>query len=294
MKDKNLLLHLGDFCKKFDVYLQLWSKNSNFPDRLINSISYINSSGGKRIRPFIVCQTANLFGVNFKKSIAAAVSIEMLHTYSLIHDDLPSMDDDDLRRGKKTLHKKYDEATAILTGDSLLTESFLLLAINYGDKNPNMCVNLSLHLAKSAGGEGLVGGQILDLYPEKKTFKSMTKMQFTKTGELISCSAAFGAILGNASKKDYDNMILFGDKIGRAFQITDDLLDLSGNVKVLGKKTKKDKKQGKLTLVDFKGVDKSKIIAQQYIQEAIELLSKYGKKSNVLVDLSNYIINRSV
>jgi farnesyl diphosphate synthase len=293
LREKNLLLHLDQFCKKFEVYLQLWSANSDFPSKLINSISYINNSEGKRIRPFIVCETANLFDVNFKNSIAAAVSIEMLHTYSLIHDDLPSMDDDDYRRGKKTLHNKYDEAIAILTGDSLLTESFSLLARNYGKKNPKMCVNLILHLAKSSGGAGLVGGQILDLYPKSKTLKNMSKMQFMKTGELISCSSVFGAILGNASKQDYNNMTFFGDKIGRAFQITDDLLDLSGDLKVLGKKTKKDKEQGKLTLVDFKGVDKAKIIAQDYIQEAIESLLKYGKKAKTLIYLSNYIITRS-
>ena len=121
----------------------------------------------------------------------------------------------------------------------------------------------------------------------------MSKMQFMKTGELISCSSAFGAILGNTSKQDYNNMTFFGDKIGRAFQITDDLLDLSGDLKVLGKKTKKDKEQGKLTLLDFKGVDKAKIIAQDYIQEAIESLLKYGKKAKTLIDLSNYIITRS-
>ena len=130
IENKDFIESLNSFCTKFDKHLEKWSKTPTFPQKLKNSISYINKTGGKRIRPFIVCEIASLFGAGFDKSIAAAVAIEMIHTYSLIHDDLPSMDNDDFRRGKMTLHKKYDEAIAILTGDSLLTESFSLLAKN--------------------------------------------------------------------------------------------------------------------------------------------------------------------
>ena len=233
-----------------------------------------------------------MFGSNLIRSVPGAVAIEMIHTYSLIHDDLPAMDNDDFRRGKKTLHKKYDEAIAILTGDSLLTESFNLLVKKYGKKNPEICVKLIFHLAKSAGGGGLIGGQIHDLYPLNRTMEYVKKMQLMKTGELFICCAAFGAIIGNASDKDYKKMILIGDRLGRAFQIADDLLDISGQTKILGKKTRKDYDSGKITLLDLKGAKEAQRIAKSYIEESSDLLSKYGKKSKKLISLSNYILNR--
>ena len=294
MENKDFIESLNSFCTKFDKHLEKWSKIPTFPQKLKNSISYINKTGGKRIRPFIVCEIASLFGAGFDKSIAAAVAIEMIHTYSLIHDDLPSMDNDDFRRGKMTLHKKYDEAIAILTGDSLLTESFSLLVKNYGKKNPKMSVDLILYLSCAAGGAGLVGGQILDLYPTGKNLNSIKRMQKMKTGELFICSSAFGAILGAASKKDFKNMIFIGDRLGRSFQIIDDILDVIGDEKIVGKKTRKDREQGKVTLVDLLGIKKSRLMAKKYIEESIEVLSHYRNKSDRLIALSKYIIDRSL
>ena len=288
----DFLEHLNAFTTKFEKFYNQRYFIDNIPDVLKESIHYINSTGGKRIRPFLVYECASLFDVKFELSIHAAVAIEMVHTYSLIHDDLPAMDDDDMRRGNETLHKKYNEATAILSGDALLTDSFILLADNYKNIDINICIELITLLSKSAGSEGMVGGQILDLFSDKKNNESIDLMNEMKTGALIRCATCFGAILGKGSKKDFNNMYNYGTSIGKVFQIKDDLLDLKGDEKIVGKKTNKDKTKGKFSLIDLYGEEKAKKIASSHISQAKEILSSYGKKSYYLNSLADYILDR--
>ena len=284
--------YLKSFTIKFEKFYNQKYFINNAPKVLQESINYINSIGGKRIRPFIVSECASLFNVKFEFSIYAAIAIEMVHTYSLIHDDLPAMDDDDMRRGNETLHKKYNDAIAILSGDALLTDSFILLTDNYKNIDPKMCIELISLLSKSSGSGGMVGGQILDLFPDKKNLKSVDLMNGMKTGALIRCASCYGAILGNASKKDYMNMYNYGDFIGKVFQIKDDLLDLQGDEKIVGKKTTKDKIKGKFSYIDLYGEQQAKNIAFQYVGQARDILTSYGTKSVYLNLLTDYILDR--
>ena len=288
----NFLEYLKSFSKKFDKFYNQKYFINNTPKYLKDSIYYINSTGGKRIRPFLVHECANLFEVKFEISIYAAIAIEMVHTYSLIHDDLPSMDDDDIRRGKETLHKKYNEATAILSGDALLTDSFNLLVNNYKNIDQNICIELISLLSKSAGSGGMVGGQVLDLFPIKKNMNSINIMNEMKTGALIRCATCFGSILGKGSTKDYKNLYNYGSAIGKVFQIKDDLLDIHGDEKILGKKTNKDKIKGKFSFIDLYGEQKAKTIAMNYIIEAKDILSSYGRRGIYLNFLTDYILDR--
>ena len=216
----------------------------------------------------------------------------MVHTYSLIHDDLPAMDDDDIRRGQETLHKKFNEAIAILTGDALLTDAFYILTEFYKNKDPHVCIDLISLLSKSAGSEGMVGGQVLDLFPLENNEKNINMMNQMKTGALIKCATLYGAVLGKASKKNYNNMSNFGTALGKAFQIRDDLLDIEGDEKVLGKKINKDQIKGKLTLIDFYGIAGTKKLASNYITEAKDIISNYGNRGIYLQMLTDYIIDR--
>ena len=203
-------------------------------------------SSGKRLRPFLVLKTSELFGVEKERALRVAASIEMVHAYSLVHDDLPSMDNDELRRGKPTTHKKFNEAVAILTGDSLLTLSFEILSDTLTHSDANIRCELILELAKAAGALGMVGGQMMDLQAENKNLNIgvVTRIQRLKTGALISFACIAGAILGRAEKKDRFALQAYAHDIGLAFQIKDDLLDVTGKKKNLGKAVKKDKKAG--------------------------------------------------
>ena len=291
-KNINFFKYLENFSTNFNSFYNKKSITKNLPESLIKSITYINTTGGKRIRPFLVCECSKLFDVKFEYSIHAAIALEMVHTYSLIHDDLPAMDDDDIRRGKKTLHKKYNEAIAILTGDALLTDAFYILTENYKKKDINICIELISLLAKTSGGEGMVGGQVLDLFPKLNDEKNINLMNEMKTGALIKCATLYGAILGKATKKDYKNMLAFGNAIGKAFQIKDDLLDVQGDEKILGKRTNKDLIKGKLNLVDIYGIEGAKKLASNYINEAQDIISTYGHNSIYLHKLTEYIIDR--
>ena len=288
----NFLEYLQNYSKNFESFYKKISISNNAPSSLKESISYINASGGKRIRPFLVTECSLLFDVKFEFSIYAAIALEMVHTYSLIHDDLPAMDDDDMRRGQETLHKKFNEAIAILTGDSLLTDAFYILTEFYKNKDPHVCIDLISLLSKSSGSEGMVGGQVLDLFPLENNEQNINVMNQMKTGALIKCATLYGAILGKASKKNYNNMSKFGTALGKAFQIRDDLLDIEGDEKVLGKKINKDQIKGKLTLIDFHGIEGTKKLASNYISEAKDIISHYGNRGIYLQMLTDYIIDR--
>lgn len=264
--------------------------------KAFKAMYYSLSNGGKRLRPFLLHQTASLFGVDFKTALPVAISLEMLHTYSLIHDDLPAMDNDDLRRGKPTCHKAFDEATAILAGDGLLTYAFEVL--NKANISDDKKVLLNIKLAELAGAkDGMIAGQVLDIYGETnpntdKKEELIKHTQSLKTGCLLKYPCLAGCILGNASKEEENILIKFSHNIGLAFQITDDVLDITGDEKLVGKTLKKDKKQNKLNFVSIYGVEKAKLIAEELINEALDLIESFGTKAEPLKLLSRYILAR--
>jgi len=282
--------YLENFKKNFDKEFNSLIDNRNYPKTLLNSLNYVDFTGGKRLRPFIVCESASLFNVPFEKSIYAAIAIEMIHCYSLIHDDLPAMDDDNIRRGHETLHIKFDEAIAILTGDALLTEAFYIISKFY--KDSEIIKRLVFLLSQYSGGRGMVGGQILDLYPISESIEDINYMNKLKTGALLECSASFGAVLGKKELSHEKKLAKFGNLIGAAFQITDDVLDIKGKEEIIGKKVNKDKYKGKLTLIDHYGIEGALKQAKKIIEEAQEIINIYGNSGKYLYELTNYIISR--
>ena len=263
--------------------------------RLIDAMRYTTLGDGKRVRPFLVTASSALFNVAQRSGLRAAAAIEMVHCYSLVHDDLPAMDDDDLRRGLPTCHIKFDEATAILAGDALLTKAFEVLAAPDTHADPQVRADLVLALARAAGDAGMVGGQMLDLVAEgmELDVPEITRLQRMKTGELIVISCEAGAILGKASADERHNLQHYAYDIGLAFQIADDLLDVEGKEEQVGKKTGKDAEAGKATFVSFLGVERSREQATMLSEQAIEHLDVFGDKAEPLRNLAHFIVNRS-
>jgi len=262
--------------------------------RLIDAMRYSALNGGKRIRPFLVLECASLFSVDEKSSIRVAAAIEMIHCYSLIHDDLPAMDDDDLRRGKATCHIAFDEATAILAGDALLTKSFEVVADANTHGDPAVRADLVLAFAKAAGASGMVGGQMLDLVAADHALDmpEITRLQRMKTGELIAVSCMSGGILGKASKSARLALQAYAHDIGLAFQIADDLLDVEGSAELVGKAVGKDEAAGKATFVSLLGVEHARSQARLLVDQAIEHLVIFEKKADNLRSLARFIIER--
>ena len=289
---------LQQYAAKFNQSLETYfPKAENKEHRAFEAMHYSLMNGGKRLRPFLLHETAALFGVSYETAMPVAASLEMLHTYSLIHDDLPSMDNDDFRRGKPTCHKAYDEATAILAGDGLLTYAFEVL--NTAPISDSKKVELTLLLAKAAGAyDGMVAGQVLDLYTDthqefahpEEIIKHTEEM---KTGRLLRYPCEAGAVLGNATEDERNTLIKFSRNLGIAFQITDDILDVVGDEKVVGKTLKKDKAQAKLNFVSIYGVDKAKALATDLINEAESLIDTFGTKADNLKMLSRYFLTRN-
>jgi len=262
--------------------------------RLVEAMRYSALEGGKRIRPFLVVQSAELFGVNRQSALRAAAAVEMVHCYSLVHDDLPAMDDDDLRRGRATCHIQYDEATAILAGDALLTKSFEVLSDPRTHDDARVRSDLVLALAKAAGDRGMVGGQMLDLFAEdhKLDVPEITRLQRMKTGDLIAVSCEAGGILGKASRSARQALHAYAHDIGLAFQIADDLLDVEGTEEEVGKKTGKDEDAGKATFVSLLGIERAREQAELLSHQATEHLEIFGEKSDLLKELAGYIVQR--
>lgn len=265
--------------------------------RVVEAMEYSVMNGGKRLRPFLVYETAKLFGIPFEQSFYTAASLEMLHSYSLIHDDLPAMDNDDLRRGKPTCHKQFDEATAILAGDGLLTYAFEILSTApYEDK---LKIELIKLLSQAAGAiNGMIAGQMLDLSSERMTnivnpefiIKHIEEM---KTGCLLRYACEAGAVIGKADNQKRQALVDYSRKIGVAFQIADDILDVEGSQEVVGKTLKKDKAQNKLTFVGCYGIDKARQMANQLIEQAKDIISVFGNSSQNLQNLADFIISRN-
>ncbi len=289
---------LKDYSQKFNADIEKYFITSDEPKyRAVNAMKYSLTNGGKRLRPFLLHETASLFGVDYNTALPVAISLEMLHTYSLIHDDLPAMDNDDMRRGKPTCHKAYDEATAILAGDGLLTYAFEVL--NTANIPDSKKVELTLLLAKSAGAfNGMITGQVLDLYSDSHKDISnkeeiIKQTEELKTGCLLRYPCEAGAILGNASLSERESLVKFSRNLGIAFQITDDILDVEGDEKLVGKTLKKDIAQHKLNFVSIYGVDKAKSIATDLINEAENILDSFDADISRLKGLSRYFLTRN-
>lgn len=265
-------------------------------DIVLEAMRYSALSGGKRLRPFLTVSSAALFGVSQDSAIEAACAIEFIHTYSLIHDDLPALDDDDLRRGKPTCHKAFDEATAILAGDGLQAYAFHILSSNRTHADPNVRCELVSTLAQAAGCWGMVGGQMMDLEAENQTLSmdEIIRMQRMKTGELFAVSCEAGAILGKAPMMMRKLLRAYAHDMGLAFQITDDLLDVEGTRTKMGKGVRKDKIKGKATLVAAMGVERARDHAKALVDQAVSHISIFDKKADNLRSLAEFVVNRKV
>ena len=277
-----------------DIFLKNYLKKRIQNTRLFQALKYGLFSGGKKFRSYLIVTSGKLFNLNYKQLIAVGAAVECMHSYSLIHDDLPSMDDDDFRRGKKSTHKVFGEATAILAGNSLLTLAFEILSSNNININTKSKINLINALASSAGYSGIAGGQYLDLKFEKMRVNKnlIIDMQNKKTGELISYCTESAAILANKNSHR-KSLKKIGLDIGLLFQITDDLLDLYGDKKKTGKPTRRDKKNGKATIIKSLGVNKTIEFCYKLLDDITDKLeNKYGSRADSLVDSVNFLLRR--
>lgn len=264
------------------------------PERLMAAMRHGALNGGKRLRPFLVLESAALFGAQTESALHVAAALECVHCYSLVHDDLPAMDDDDMRRGQPTVHKAFDEATAILAGDSLLTYAFDILAQGAPVLGAETSVELIGGLARAAGAGGMAGGQALDLEAERSrpNEDGIIRLQAMKTGALIRFACEAGAILAGAPAADRERMAEFGLAIGLAFQLADDLLDLTASADALGKATGKDQAAGKATLAALYGVDWARKQLTGLVAQAEALLDPYGPRAAILKAAARFAANR--
>ncbi len=261
---------------------------------IIEAMRYSALSGGKRLRPFLTVTCADLFGVNQEASLAAAAAIEFIHTYSLIHDDLPAMDNDSLRRGKPTCHVKFGEAAAILAGDALLTFAFQVISSERVHPDPKVRIDLIQALTKASGYNGMVAGQMLDLEAEneKLSIDEIIRLQRLKTGELFAVSCEAGAILGKAPIALRNALRRYAHDMGLAFQIRDDLLDAEGQREEVGKSVNKDRQAGKATLVSVLGIERAREQCQILATQAVNHLAVFDGKADVLRELAEFVITR--
>ena len=289
-----MLNDINKIAKDTNSYLKKYLKKQEYSG-LLKPMGYGLFSGGKKIRSKILIDCGKILNVKYTKLIIIGAAVECIHAYSLIHDDLPCMDNDSIRRGKPSTHIKFGESTAVLAGNSLLTLAFEILSdknLNLNDKTKN---NLIKKLSKSAGHTGIAGGQLLDLNFEKKKIplKKILDMQLKKTGKLFGYCCSVPAIIKNISVKKINTFENLGLEIGLLFQIADDLIDYKGNSKIAGKKTKKDRRLGKATLISLLGY-KNAVIYGEILKKKIQRkLIKYGQKSNNLSETINYILKRS-
>ncbi len=262
--------------------------------RLFESMRYSALGGGKRLRPFLVMSSASLFNVKDTCALRTAAAVECIHCYSLIHDDLPAMDNSDLRRGKPTLHKQYDEATAILAGDALLTLAFEILGDPDTHEDPKVRCQLVTELAKASGGNGMVGGQMLDLIAEETALDigAITRLQRMKTGDLIAFSAVAGAVLGRAPAQHYMALRNYAHDLGLAFQIIDDLLDYEGTEAEVGKSVQRDAAAGKATFVTILGAERARSQANLLSEQAIRHLGIFEGRATNLEAIARFVVER--
>lgn len=260
--------------------------------RLFEAMHYAALSPGKRLRPFLTVMCAGLFGVSQTAAFRTAAAIEFLHAYSLVHDDLPAMDDDDIRRGQPSCHIQFDEATAILTGDALLTHAFDVLAQEETHPDAKVRCDIISLLARAAGPYGMVGGQMMDMVSQKGelSLNEIIHLQHMKTGALFAMSCEIGAALGKATKQHRISLRAYGHALGLAFQITDDLLDIEGTSEQIGKSVGKD--TGKATYISLMGAEKSRDQACMLIKQAVSHLDAFDERADILRELAEYLVTR--
>ena len=289
-----MLKNIKQNAKIVDTFIKKYFNTQKYSE-LIPVMKYGTLFGGKKIRSTIIFNTSKIFNIRSNQIINLCAAVECIHSYSLIHDDLPCMDNDRLRRGKPSTHIKFGESTAILAGNSLLTLAFEMLADKKFNIDTKVKLNLIKKLSECAGHVGIAGGQFLDLNYEKKKidFKKIINMQRKKTGKLFEFCCLAPAIIAKKSIKTQKEMSKVGAELGLLFQIADDLLDIKGNKKNTGKPVKKDKKKGKSTLIKLFGYEKTLEFALDRKKTIINKLKKYGKKSNKLIEVSDFILNRS-
>lgn len=283
---------LSERIKVIDQSLDLYLPESTNPQSVIyTSMRYSVFAGGKRLRPILMWETAKLFDKDWDCVREFACALEMIHTYSLIHDDLPAMDNDDLRRGMPTNHIKFGEDIAILAGDALLNKAF---EVAVRSENEKALIALKI-LSDSSGTEGMIGGQVVDLQSEGKTIglRELQYIHSLKTGALIRCACSVGAILAGADESSVNAMDEYAKNLGIAFQIRDDILDVKGNAEILGKPIGSDEESDKNTYVKLCGIEKSEELVNEYSQKAKNALSSFGNKADFLLKLTDYLIDRN-
>ena len=288
LKEKRKLV--DGFLKK---YISAKKRRKDCPKNLAEAMGYALTAGGKRVRPILAIASYEAAGGRYPGNILpVASSIELIHTYSLIHDDLPAMDDDDLRRNKPTTHKAFGEAEAILAGDALLTDAFNI--ISQADAKPALLLKVINELSYGSGPEGMVGGQSMDILLEKKKAnkKQLLYIHTHKTGALIRASIRIGAIMANASPAKLEALTEYGEKIGLAFQVTDDILDVTGTMEEMGKPTGSDNSKGKNTYPSIFGLNESRKIAIKLVNDSLKALNGFGKKAGPLEEIAKYILTR--
>ncbi|MBQ8682228.1 MAG: polyprenyl synthetase family protein [Selenomonadales bacterium] len=260
---------------------------------IFDSMRYSLFAGGKRLRPILLLAAADAVGAQGDKFLKVACALEMIHTYSLIHDDLPAMDNDDYRRGKLTNHKVYGEGIAVLAGDALLTYAFETMLAQEGVE-PKTLLGVVREIASAAGPNGMVGGQVIDLESEGKavSYDTLQQMHRAKTGALFRAAVRAGAILGGASQEELDALTVYAEKFGLAFQITDDVLDVIGSAEAIGKPVGSDIKNNKSTYVTLHSVEIAQQMAKETVADAVNALAIFGERGAVLKDLVEYLLRR--
>lgn len=268
------------------------------PPRLMEAMRHAVLGGGKRLRPFLAVETARMLGGSEAGALAAGAGVELVHCYSLVHDDMPAMDDDDMRRGKPTVHKAYDEATAILVGDALQTLAFEIVADPTWQPDASIRADLVLGLARASGLGGMVGGQLLDLTAEGRfgpvslDVDDTLRMQAMKTGAILAFSVEAGAMVGGATKDERAALLRYGLALGQAFQIADDILDREASPEAMGKATGKDKDAGKATLVDRLGLDGARAECDRLVGVCEEAVARWGDRARTLREAARFTVAR--
>jgi farnesyl diphosphate synthase len=262
--------------------------------RLIEAMRYAAIGGGKRLRPLLLTATAEMYGVSRDTALRAAVAVEAIHVYSLIHDDLPCMDDDALRHGKPTVHRAFDEATAVLAGDALHAFAFELLADPVTSGDPFIRIELVQALGTASGAQGMAGGQMMDMIAEETAMdlQAVTRLQQLKTGALLGAAVEMGAILGRVPPEGRMHLRGYARDIGLAFQIADDLLDCEGDEQAAGKALRKDAGAGKQTFVSLLGAERARAQARMLVEQAVAHLAQHGREADMLRAIARYIVER--
>lgn len=293
----DLKQYLAERCKIVDEALERYlPPEDELPTSIHKAMRYSIFAGGKRVRPILMIAASDAVGGSVDNVLPAACAMEMIHTYSLIHDDLPAMDDDDFRRGRPTNHKVFGEAVAILAGDALLTEAFILLSTNrHSNASPQAVLAVINEIARAAGSRGMVGGQVVDMESEGKKDIDLPLVQYIhthKTGALIKASVKAGGILGGADERSLSALNRYGEAIGLAFQIADDILDIVGTTEEIGKDAGSDQARGKATYPSVIGLSDSKRRAAELLDLALEELAIFDEKADPLREIAKYVIAR--